>query len=169
MVSLCRSLHTCWGLYLFLFCSCRSPGVHNIRILVERSFLVIVFFLNCLMAEDDHLAPHSFHDSWQPYWLRQSEVLGVWLSFLTIIGSTVFRCLVYSLSFICLLEGVIVVVDWHTFPGSRHLTKYCADSGSECSLTFCISVSVCRWSILDILWQPVAILRASFCVYLIFL
>ena len=55
-----------------------------------------------------------------------------------------------------------------TFPGSRHLANYCADSGSECSLSFSISASTCRWSTLDILWQPVAILRASLCIYWMF-
>ena len=31
-------------------------------------------------------------------------------------------------------------MEWQTFPGSRHLAKYCADSSSECSLTFSVPV-----------------------------
>ena len=40
------------------------------------------------------------------------------------------------ISFIRLLGVSLVVMEWQTFPGSRHLAKYCADSSSECSLTF---------------------------------
>ena len=79
-----------------------------------------------------------------------------------IIGSTVLRCLVNSVSFIRLLGVSLVVIEWQTFSSSRHLTKYCACISSECSLTFGISASTCRCSTLDILWQPVAILRTSF-------
>ena len=86
-----------------------------------------------------------------------------------IIGSTVLGCLVNSVSFIRLLRVALVVVEWQTFSGSRHLDKYCAETSSECSLTFSILASTCRWSTLDILWQPVAILRAPFCVYWMFL
>ena len=50
----------------------------------------------------------------------------------------------------------------------RHLTKYCVDSSSECSVTFNSLASSCRWSMPDILWHPVAILRASFCAYWVF-
>ena len=39
-----------------------------------------------------------------------------------------------------------MVMEWQTFPGSRHLAKYYADSSSECSLTFSILASTCRWS-----------------------
>ena len=85
-----------------------------------------------------------------------------------IIGSTVLRCLVNSVSFIRLLGVSLVVMEWQVFPGSRHLAKYCADSSSECSLTFSILASTCRWSTLDMLWQSVAILRASFCIYWMF-
>ena len=86
-----------------------------------------------------------------------------------IIGSTVLRCLVYSVSFIRLLGVSIVVIEWQTFSGSRHLAKYCADSNSECSLTVIISASTCRWFTLDIFWQLVTIIRASFGVYGMFL
>ena len=41
--------------------------------------------------------------------------------------------------------------DGVAFPGSRHLAKYCADSSTQCSLTFSIFASTCRWSTLDIL------------------
>ena len=53
----------------------------------------------------------------------------------------------------------LVVIEWQTFNGSIHLAKYCADSSSKCSITFSISASTCRWSTLDILWQPLAIHR----------
>ena len=41
-----------------------------------------------------------------------------------------------SVSFISLLGGSLAVMELLTLSGSRHLAKYCADSGSECSLTF---------------------------------
>ena len=34
------------------------------------------------------------------------------------------------------LRGSLVVMELLTSSGSRHLAKYCADSSSECSLTF---------------------------------
>ena len=62
----CRSLYI-RETYILLGSSLVEPGVHNIRILVERGLSVIswlgVFSRNCLLAEDDHLAPHSFRDS----------------------------------------------------------------------------------------------------------
>ena len=153
----CHSRHRRRGLHPSWFCSCKSPGVYNIRILVARG-LSFHFWLS-----------RTTFLSWRWTALTTAAVWSAWsvvfLSLFTIIGSTIFRCLVYSVSFICLSGMALVVMGWHTFPGSRHLAKYCADSNSECSLTFSISASVCRWSILDILWHPVAILRASFCVY----
>ena len=43
-----------------------------------------------------------------------------------------------------------------TFSGSRYLAKYCADSSSECSFTFSMFASACRWStptFCDIRWK----------------
>ena len=58
----------------------------------------------------------------------------IFLLFANIIGSTVLRCLVNSVSFIRLLGVSLVVMEWQTFTGSRHLAKYGVDSSSECSL-----------------------------------
>ena len=70
--------------------------------------------------------------------------------------------LVHSVSFIRLLGVSLVVIEWQTFSGSRHLAKYCADvvmsvplpsafkllrmtaSGNSHNLVLCILyVSVC--------------------------
>ena len=70
-------------------------------------------FLNCLLSEDDHLAPHYFRDSLIA--ILTASVWSAWsvafLSFSTIIGSTVFLRLVYSVSFICLLGVAVVVME----------------------------------------------------------
>ena len=46
---------------------------------------------------------------------------------------------------------------------SRHCTIYCAERRFRWSSTCSILVSLCMWSILDILCNPVMILNASFC------
>ena len=51
---------------------------------------------------------------------------------------------VHRVSFIRLLVGSLVVMEWQTFSGSTHLAKCCADSSSECPFTFIISASGCR-------------------------
>ena len=70
--------------------------------------------------------------------------------------------------FIRFLGASLLVLELLTFPGSKHLAKYFADSSCECSLTFSTFASMCRWSTSDILRQPVAILRDSLCVYWVF-
>ena len=62
-------------------------------------------------------------------------------------SSGVGRYSVTELVRVRLLGVSLVVMEWQTFPGSRHLAEYCADSTSECSLIFSILVSACRWSI----------------------
>ena len=86
-----------------------------------------------------------------------------------IIDSTVLQCLVKSVSFIRLLVVSLVVMEWQTFPGSRHLTRYCADSSSACSFTFrCFSFYVGgqHWISCDSQWQssePCSVYIGCFC------
>ena len=54
------------------------------------------------------------------------------LSSAIIIGSTVLQCLVNSVSFIRLSGVYLVVIEWQTLSGSRHLAKYCAYSSPGC-------------------------------------
>ena len=56
-------------------------------------------------------------------------------------GAMVVWCLEYRVCFIIRRGWSSVVMLWHTFSWSRHLTKYCADSRSECSVTFSICAS----------------------------
>ena len=90
------------------------------------------------------------------------------LLYANILGSTVLRCLVKNVFFVRLLGVSLVVMEWQPFPGSRFLAKYCAESSSEWSFTISILGSTCRWSTLDILWQPIAIIRDSFSVYCVY-
>ena len=142
-------------------------GVYNILILTGRGWNIPSWLFGRGRSSNTILF------SWSLTALLTASVWIAWsVAFLlsaNIIGFTVLRRLVNSVFFTRLLGVSLVVIECHTFSGSRHLAKYCADSGSECSLTFSISAYTCRWSTLDILWQPVAIPRASFCVYWMFL
>ena len=73
----CRSLHRRWALHPSWFFSSRSPGVHNIRILVERSFLV-----------------RSFSELLIGRWRPSSIAFLSWL--LTLIDCVSVKCLEYS-------------------------------------------------------------------------
>ena len=130
-----RSLQRRRGLYPSWFCSSKSPGVYNVRILVERSFLVNSF--SKLLIGGGRPSSTTFL-SW--HWTALTDAVWsasfLFFPFSTIIGSTVFRCLVYSVSFIYLSGVALVVMEWHTFLGSRHLVKYCADSNSWVLLNF---------------------------------
>ena len=127
-------------------------------------------FLSPWLGVEDHLTLFFF---WSLTALLTASVWIAWrVAFLlsaNIVGSTMLRCLVDSVSFIRLLEVSLVVIEWQKFSGSRHLAKYCADSSSECSLTFSISASTYKyqhWTSCDNQWQssePISVYNGCFC------
>ena len=84
------------------------------------------------------------------------------------LGRTVEWCLDRRVSFMGLGLGSWIVMPCLTWSSSRQFTRYGAESISEWSLTLSVRDSW-RWSILAILWAPVAVLKAAFCPVCIFL
>lgn len=77
----------------------------------------------------------------------------------------------YSVNMLFLIlhcKGSSVVTLWQGWGGRRLLSLYYLEIRALCSSLFIILVSVWRWLILAIIWQPVAIRKTVFWNFLIF-
>ena len=125
------------------------------RTTVARSFLVGSFSELLIGGRGNHQPYHSFPDYLSS--LLTASVLIAWnvafVSSANIIGFSVLRCLVNSVSFLRLLDVSLVVMELTVFSGSRHMAKYWADGIPFISTVQLLRAGDRYWTFCDSKWR----------------